>query len=139
ARLGRAPGRARRVAGGAAAREAPARVRGVTGPGVPFDVTADSEPPAYDLGREGGHSHRRILHALDQTGSEMVRALGEAVRAAPNVQLIENHLAVELIVDRSGGAPGCWGAYVLDKATRRIHPFLARAPILCPRGPRKGY
>jgi L-aspartate oxidase len=120
-------------------REGPDRVRELIALGVHFDVTADSEHPTYDLGREGGHSHRRILHALDQTGSEMVRVLGDAVRATPNVRLIENHLAVELIVERRGPHPVCWGAYVLDKATGRIHRFLARATILCTGGSGKVY
>jgi len=120
-------------------REGPDRVREVIALGVHFDVNADSEHPSYDLGREGGHSHRRILHALDQTGGEMVRALGEAVRATANVQLLENHLAVELIIDRRGGTPVCWGAYILDKATGRIHRFLARATILCTGGSGKVY
>jgi L-aspartate oxidase len=120
-------------------REGPDRVREVIALGVHFDVNADSEHPSYDLGREGGHSHRRILHALDQTGGEMVRALGEAVRASANVQLLENHLAVELIVDRRGGTPACWGAYILDKTTGRIHRFLARATILCTGGSGKVY
>jgi L-aspartate oxidase len=120
-------------------REGPDRVRELIALGVHFDVTADTEHPTYDLGREGGHSHRRILHALDQTGSEMVRALGDAVRAAPNVRLIENHLAMELILDRRGSRPVCWGAYVLDKATGRIHRFLARTTILCTGGSGKVY
>jgi L-aspartate oxidase len=120
-------------------REGPDRVRELIALGVHFDVTTDSEHPTYDLGREGGHSHRRILHALDQTGSEMVRVLGDAVRAAPNVRLIENHLAVELIVARGGPHPACWGAYVLDKKTGRIHRFLARTTILCTGGSGKVY
>jgi len=120
-------------------REGPDRVRELIALGVHFDLSADSEHPAYDLGREGGHSHRRILHALDQTGSEMVRVLGDAVRAAPNVHLVENHLAVELILDRRGPVPLCWGAYVLDKATGRIRRFLARTTILCTGGSGKVY
>ncbi|HWP66465.1 MAG TPA: L-aspartate oxidase [Candidatus Limnocylindria bacterium] len=120
-------------------REGPERVRELIRLGVHFDVTPDSEHPSYDLGREGGHSHRRILHALDQTGNEMVRVLGEAVRAQPNIQLIENHLAVELILDRRGPRPVCWGAYILDRATGRIHRMLARATILCTGGSGKVY
>jgi L-aspartate oxidase len=121
-------------------REGPDRVRDLIALGVHFDLRPDhSEHPAYDLGREGGHSHRRILHALDQTGSEMVRVLGDAVRAAPRVRLVENHLAVDLILDRAGPEPACWGAYVLDKATGRIHRFLARTTILCTGGSGKVY
>jgi L-aspartate oxidase len=120
-------------------REGPDRVRELIALGVHFDVNADSEHPTYDLGREGGHSHRRILHALDQTGNEMVRALGEAVRTTPTVTVIENHLAVELLLDRHGPASACWGAYVLDKDTGRIHRFSARATILCTGGSGKVY
>jgi L-aspartate oxidase len=120
-------------------REGPDRVRELIALGVHFDAAADPDHGTYDLGREGGHSHRRILHALDQTGSEMVRVLGDAVRTMPNIGLVENHLAVDLIVDRSGPAPTCWGAYVLDKATGRIQRFLARATILCTGGSGKVY
>ena len=120
-------------------REGPERVRELIDLGVHFDLRPDTEHPTYDLGREGGHSHRRILHALDQTGHEMVRALGEAVRACPRVTLIENHLAVELILDRRSERPTCWGAYALDKATGRIHRLLARATILCTGGSGKVY
>jgi L-aspartate oxidase len=120
-------------------REGPERVRELIALGVHFDLKPDSEHPAYDLGREGGHSRRRILHALDQTGNEMVRALGEAVRAAPGIDVIENHLAVDLIVDRRGERPVCWGAYALDKATGLIHRLLARAAILCTGGSGKAY
>jgi L-aspartate oxidase len=120
-------------------REGPERVRELIALGVHFDLRPDTEHPTYDLGREGGHSHRRILHALDQTGHEMVRALGEAVRACPQVTLVENHLAVELILDRRGERPICWGAYALDEATGLIHRLLARATILCTGGSGKVY
>src|SRR5262249_21949938 len=62
-------------------REGPGRVRDLIGLGVRFDGREDREGWAYDLGQEGGHSQRRILHALDATGHEIIRALGEAVRA----------------------------------------------------------
>ncbi|TMA82121.1 MAG: L-aspartate oxidase [Deltaproteobacteria bacterium] len=93
----------------------------------------------YDLGREGGHSKRRILHALDATGHEVIRALSEAVRAAPNIVIREAHLAVDLLLDRRGDTPVCWGAYILDRATREVHRFVARATFLCTGGAGKVY
>ena len=68
-------------------REGPDRVRDLIALGTNFDLRADGEQEdrEYDLGREGGHSHRRILHALDATGHEIIRALSEAVRARVDV------------------------------------------------------
>ena len=137
--LGAGAGLCRRDAVETVVHEGPERVRELIALGVHFDMRHDTEHPAYDLGQEGGHSHRRILHALDQTGNEMVRALGEAVRAHPDVVVVESHLAVELVVDRRGERPVCWGAYVLDRATGRIHRLLARATILCTGGSGKVY
>jgi L-aspartate oxidase len=110
-------------------REGPARVRDLIALGTNFDLrgTGAMEDREYDLGREGGHSHRRILHALDATGHEIIRALTEAVRAHPEITIYENHLAVDLLVSRSEREPECWGAYVLDRATRQVHRFTARA------------
>jgi L-aspartate oxidase len=122
-------------------REGPARVRDLIALGVNFDHRRDPDDGEYDLGREGGHSRRRILHALDSTGHEIIRVLGERVRASPNVVVHENHLAVDLLLERtpSGGAPTCWGAYVLDRATRRVHRFVGRTTFLCTGGAGKVY
>jgi L-aspartate oxidase len=119
-------------------REGPARVRDLIRLGTNFDVRGDADHE-YDLGREGGHSHRRILHALDATGHEIIRALTEAARADPAITIYENHLAVDLIVERGGAAPECWGAYVLDRGTRAVRRFAARATILCTGGAGKVY
>jgi len=127
-------------------REGPERVRELIALGTNFDLRGDPEDREYDLGREGGHSKRRILHALDATGREIIRALGEAVRATPDIVIRENHLAIDLLLDdrarRSRGertAPACWGAYVLDRATPRVHRFIARATFLCTGGAGKVY
>jgi len=122
-------------------REGPARVRDLIALGTNFDLrgTGAMEDREYDLGREGGHSHRRILHALDATGHEIIRALTEAVRAHPEITIYENHLAVDLLVSRSEREPECWGAYVLDRATRQVHRFTARATVLCSGGAGKVY
>ena len=119
--------------------EGPDRVRDLIALGTNFDVRGDPDDHEYDLGREGGHSHRRILHALDATGHEIIRALSEAVRATPAITIYENHLAIDLLVDRSGREPVCWGAYALDRATRQVHRMTARATVLCTGGAGKVY
>jgi L-aspartate oxidase len=119
-------------------REGPDRVRDLIALGTNFDLRGDPEDREYDLGREGGHSRRRILHALDATGWEVIRALSEAVRATPGIEIRENHLAVDLLLER-GSRPTCWGAYVLDRTTRRVHRFVARATFLCTGGAGKVY
>ena len=120
-------------------REGPAGVRRLIALGANFDLRGDPEDREYDLGQEGGHSRRRILHALDATGHEIIRALTEAVRAAPNITIHENALAVDLLVDRDGPAPVCWGAFVLDRDTRHVRRFVARATFLCSGGAGKVY
>src|SRR5689334_3352884 len=78
-------------------REGPERVRELIAFGTNFDLRdSGAEDRDYDLGREGGHSHRRILHALDATGHEIIRALSEAVRAHPDITIYEGHLAIDL-------------------------------------------
>jgi L-aspartate oxidase len=116
-------------------REGPARVRDLIALGTNFDVRGDQDERDYDLGREGGHSHRRILHALDATGHEIIRALSEAVRTNPRITIHEKHGAVDLLIDRAA----CWGAYVLDLATREVDIFTAPATVLCTGGAGKVY
>jgi len=123
-------------------REGPDRVRDLIALGTHFDLRGDPEDREYDLGQEGGHSRRRILHASDATGWEIIRALSDAVRADPNIVVHENHLAVDLLVerDRHTRKPvACWGAYVLDRDTRRVQRFLARTTFLCTGGAGKVY
>ena len=122
----------------AVVREGPERVRDLIALGTNFDLRGDPEDREYDLGREGGHSRRRILHATDATGHEVIRALTEAVRATPGIVIHENHLAVDLLLER-GARPVCWGAYVLDRETRQVERFVARATFLCTGGAGKVY
>jgi L-aspartate oxidase len=119
--------------------EGPARVRELIALGTRFDQRGDPEDREYDLGQEGGHSQRRILHASDATGHEIIRALTERVRAEPNVTIHENHLAVDLLLERAADPPVVWGAYVLDEATRHVRRFVARATFLCTGGAGKVY
>ena len=75
-------------------REAPERVRELEALGVDFNRTGRG----YALGREGGHSARRIVHASDFTGQAIERALVERVRSHPRIRMLEDHLAVDLIL-----------------------------------------
>jgi L-aspartate oxidase len=100
-------------------REGPARIRDLIALGTHFSRRDQHDDPEYDLGQEGGHSHRRILHASDATGREIMRALVAAVRAEPNIQVLERHLAIDLLSDAEiapcAPAVSCWGAYVLSR------------------------
>ena len=125
-------------------REGPDRIHDLISLGTNFSIRADTvdrEDGEYDLGREGGHSHRRILHASDATGREVVRALIAAVRDQPRIQVLENHIAIDLITAPGSGqtAATCWGAYVLDQSSREIKNFVARATVLATGGAGKVY
>jgi L-aspartate oxidase len=87
------------------------------------------------LGREGGHSRRRILHAGDQTGQEIERALLEAVESEPNIRVLEDHLAVDLLVEEDGaGRARCRGALALDHRNGRMVRVHAVATMLATGG-----
>ena len=124
-------------------REGPDRIRELIALGTRFDAHRDGDTIEYDLGREGGHSQRRVLHAGDLTGQEMVRALTAAVRGHPNVTVFENALAVDLLIDRKRGRapdpPTCWGAYVYDRPTGIVRVMRARVTVLCTGGAGKVY
>lgn len=123
-------------------REGPDRVRDLISLGTRFSTRNGSEEN-YDLGQEGGHSHRRILHASDATGHEIMRALVAAVRAQPNIVVFERHMAVDLLVDAKFrprvATPNCWGAYVLDLATGQVERFQAPVTLLATGGAGKVY
>ena len=123
--------------------EGPRRVRDMIALGTRFSLRPDADD-AYDvdLSLEGGHSRRRILHALDSTGHEMMRALIEAVHARPSISILEQTLAVDLLVSTKFGLPGpprCWGAYALDKQSGGVLTLRARTTILATGGAGKVY
>jgi len=124
-------------------REGPERIRDLIALGTRFDSHLAGDAVEYDLGREGGHSRRRVLHAGDLTGQEIVRALTAAVQRHGNVTIFENALAVDLLTDRKlghGGSPiTCWGAYVYDRATGMVRTMAARTTVLCTGGAGKVY
>jgi L-aspartate oxidase len=124
-------------------RDGPDRIRELIALGTNFSLRPGTEDGEYDLGREGGHSHRRILHAVDATGSEIMRALVEAVRREPNIVVLERHLAVDFLIDAkfdpSVRRPSCWGAYVFDLDAALVKRFQARATLLATGGTGKVY
>ena len=107
---------------------------------VPF--TQDHEDPTgYHLTKEGGHSHRRIIHASDWTGLAVTTTLLERATEAPNLHLLHHQVAVDLITNAKLGLPGncCVGAYVLDQETGHVNAFKAQCVILATGGASKVY
>ncbi|HYN79097.1 MAG TPA: L-aspartate oxidase, partial [Lamprocystis sp. (in: g-proteobacteria)] len=111
--------------------------------GVAFTRDADYRSAGgYHLTREGGHSHRRIVHAADATGRAVSTTLVSQVRDRSNVTAYEQHIAVDLITSRHLGesaAHRCVGAYVLDLGTGRVETHLARFVVLATGGANKVY
>ncbi len=121
-------------------RDGPDAVRELITLGTRFSRVDAGGDDEYDLGREGGHSHRRVLHAQDLTGREIMRALGEAAADCPNLRVLENHVAVNLLTERRrDGSRACWGAYALDKGTMAVRKVVARATLLATGGAGKVY
>jgi len=121
-------------------REAPPRIQELIDWGVNF-TKSEIPPHFYDLGQEGGHNRRRVLHAKDLTGREIERALNEKVAALNNVHIYENHIGIDLIIqkDISGKPVICQGAYALDINNREIHTYRAKYTILSTGGAGKVY
>lgn len=126
--------------------QAPDRIQDLINWGVHFDVrrkTAEGSTEV-DLTREGGHSFRRILHFEDQTGLEIHRALLKRVREHQNIQIFENHFAIDLLVNKQVdptdmGPTRCVGCYALDKSRGEVVSFLAKHTILASGGAGKVY
>ncbi len=120
--------------------EGPACVERLVSWGVHFDRDGEGH---FDLGREGGHSRRRVLHAGDITGHEIERALLAACDAHPNIRFLEHHHAIDLLTTakhlRRGGPVRCVGAYVLDVVGRRVLTVRARRVVLATGGAGKVY
>jgi L-aspartate oxidase len=121
--------------------EGPARVKDLIDFGMAF-AERDNHAGEYDLGREGGHSKRRILHAKDVTGRQIERTLLDAVAASPNIEVLENYAAIDLITARKLGfaaADRCVGVYALNKDAGRVEAFGARHVFLATGGCGKVY
>lgn len=116
-------------------KEGPERVKELAALGVRFTHNRHPKSPVhFDLGREGGHSTRRIVHARDLTGREIERALVAKVKANNNIRLFEHDHAIDLIVEKSGGKIICRGAHVLDSETGDVMSFQAKVTMLATGG-----
>lgn len=111
--------------------------------GVAFDREREATPgedAPFVLGREGGHSHRRVVHHLDTTGAEMVRALLEAAQRHPNIRILPHQMVVDLLSwSKVDGSRGCFGAYSLDVTTGVVSAFTADTTVLSTGGAGKVY
>jgi L-aspartate oxidase len=125
--------------------EGPARIAELIKLGMHFserEIPQSHGARELDLGKEGGHSKRRILHAKDITGREVERALLTAVAEQPAIEIFENHLAIDLITSQKLGYVGnhrCLGAYVLDKRTGQVDTFATGTTLLATGGCGKVY
>jgi len=131
----------------------PERIQELMQMGVQFNTrdTAGRQASAdarFDLGREGGHSHNRIVHAHDMTGQEVEKVLVTRARNHPRITLFENHIAIDLITHSTRIKRGqvttthedfCCGAYVLERSSHQVKTFAARTTLLATGGTGKVY
>ena len=116
-------------------KEAPRQIEELISWGTRFDKESDG---TYSLSREGGHSENRILHHKDNTGAEIQRALSEKVRRDPNIDLYENHFAVDLITRHHKGQKvkrkfddiECFGAYIMNLENNCVIKILSKATLV---------
>ncbi len=108
--------------------------------GVPFTRDQASES-GYHLTMEGGHSHRRVIHAADATGHAVQTTLEAKVKAHPNIPLLEHHVAIDLITSDKLGLPqpGCHGLYALDDQAKKVVTIAADNVVLATGGAGKVY
>ncbi|NDV57665.1 L-aspartate oxidase [Bacteroides sp. 519] len=120
-------------------REAPEQIEELISWGVDFDKNEKGE---FDLHKEGGHSEFRILHHKDSTGAEIQDSLIKAVKKHPNIEIFENHFAVEILTQHHLGKTitrqtpdiQCYGAYILDSNTGKVDTFLAKITLMATGG-----
>ena len=119
--------------------EAPAEIDALINWGVNFDKNEDGE---FDLHKEGGHSEFRILHHQDNTGAEIQESLIEAIKKNPNIDIYEDHFAIEIItqhhlgriVTRRTSDVTCYGAYILNPENGKVDTFLSRITVMATGG-----
>ncbi|MBA3029929.1 MAG: L-aspartate oxidase [Desulfobacteraceae bacterium] len=130
----------------------PDRIRELIDLGARFNINSEKSPNDHflnlDLGQEGGHSQKRIVHAQDMTGKEIETVLASHVKKHPNIQVLEHHMAIDLVTCSTRIKRGlvttthediCCGAYVLDCKTNRVKTFNAKITILATGGAGKVY
>ena len=125
-------------------RDGPSRIKELFDWGVDFSKNSSGKETSYDLGREGGHSRRRIVHVQDLTGREVERVLVKQVESQQNIKIYENYFAIDLLTEskvkgRRSDGDTCYGAYVLDRNTREVHTFIAKVTLLATGGAGKVY
>ena len=110
---------------------------------VPF--SRDETTHQFHLTKEGGHSHRRVVHAKDATGKAIQKTLSEKVKVHPNITILENHIAVDLITEKKSlkvekiKSNRCLGAYVLNNKTGKVMTVASQETILAAGGVSKVY
>ncbi len=136
------------VAGGGLCHEDAVRFTVENGPAVidwlvsmGMDFTRDPGTGEFHLTREGGHSHRRILHTADATGKAVSGTLIERMLEHPNIEVFEDHIIVDLITqsDHNSRKIRCSGAYVLDRENDTVRTFQAKCVVLATGGASKVY
>ncbi|WP_294336358.1 L-aspartate oxidase [uncultured Sphingomonas sp.] len=119
--------------------EAPAAIARLQALGVPFATDGN----ALHLTREGGHSHRRIVHVADATGWAVQEALLKAAQAHPNIAMVPDMVAIDLATgrheERYSGAGNVWGVYAFNRRTGNVETYCARATILATGGAGRTY
>lgn len=119
--------------------EAPNQIEELVNWGVDFDK---DDRGHFDLHREGGHSENRILHHKDNSGFEIQESLKRQVKAHPEIEVFEHYFAIEILTQHHCGqivthhTPEieCYGVYVLDQKTNKIHTFLSKVTLLATGG-----
>ncbi|MEY2540594.1 MAG: L-aspartate oxidase [Verrucomicrobiota bacterium] len=122
--------------------EGPERIRELVDLGLHFDERKVSGHREFDLGKEGGHSKRRVLHVQDVTGKEIEETLLRQLSQQSHVDLLENHMAVDLITAGKLGfatAERCLGAYILDEKTGEVETIRSDRIVLATGGCGKVY
>jgi L-aspartate oxidase len=120
-------------------KESTERIKELIEWGTRFDKSSTGE---YDLGREGGHSEKRILHHKDVTGKEIERALLEQVHKHPNIEIATHHFAIDIITQHHLGKLvthtmkdiACYGAYALNTKTGGIDTIIAKTTLMATGG-----
>ncbi len=118
--------------------EGPDRIRELVDFGAQFTLEEDGQ--YFDLGIEGGHSRKRIVHARDYTGNEIERILVETARNNPNIELFEDHSAIDLITEhqvephKQSKKINCYGAYAFDRISCTVDVFAAKITLLATGG-----
>lgn len=126
--------------------EGPERINELIKWGAKFSYTKDKDGKIIlDLGKEGGHSHNRIVHSTDLTGKEIETSLLYKISLIDNIQVFENHTAIDLLTEhqlefsqllkrKKNKSHTCYGAYILENATGTVHIFNSAITLLATGG-----